>query len=113
VAGAAAPRRPILGTRPTISGSLDVRRDGEFALAWDADRDVQSWEVRIAERPDIRRDYREQETKQVSEPRIELPLGDLPMRVTIVGRSRGGRLVRRAVLAGVTRATWADRWQKR
>jgi hypothetical protein len=35
------------------------------------------------------------------------------MRVTIVGRSRGGRLVRRAVLAGVTRATWADRWQKR
>jgi hypothetical protein len=113
VARAAAPRRPILGTRPTISGSLDVRRDGEFALAWDADRDVHSWEVRIAERPDIRRDYREQETKQVSEPRIELPLGDLPMRVTIVGRSRGGRLVRRAVLAGVTRATWADRWQKR
>jgi hypothetical protein len=106
------PRR-VLGTRPTISGSLDLRRDGEYALAWDADRDVLAWEVRIAERPDVRRDYRERETAEIGETRVELPLGDLPMRVTVVGRGRGGRLVRRAVLAGVTRETWGDRWQKR
>jgi hypothetical protein len=109
----AAPPRRILGTRPTISGSVELRREGEFVLAWDADADVQSWEVRIAERPDVRRDYHERETRRPAEPRVELPLGDLPMRVTVVGRGRGGRLVRRAVLTGVTRETWADRWQKR
>ena len=108
-----APRRRLLGTRPTITGSLDLRRQGDFVLAWDAHRDVEAWEVRIAERPDVRRDYRDRETKAVAETKVELPLGDLPMRVTVVGRGRGGRLVRRAVLAGVTRETWADRWQKR
>jgi hypothetical protein len=111
----AAPARRVLGTRPTLSGSLDVRRDGEYALAWDADPEVHGWEVRIAERPEVRRDYRELETREPArdETRVELPLGDLPMRVHVVGRGRGGRLVRRAILTGVTRETWHDRWQRR
>ena len=33
--------------------------------------------------------------------------------VTVVGRSRNGRLVRRAVISGLTRDNWHDRWQKR
>jgi hypothetical protein len=106
------PRR-VLGTRPTISGSLDLRRGGEHVLVWEPDPDVHVWEVRIAERPDLRRDYRDRQTTELDEARVELPLGDLPMRVTVVGRGRGGRLVRRAVLAGVTRETWDDRWQRR
>jgi hypothetical protein len=111
-AASPAPRR-ILGTRPTVTGSLDLRREGDYVLAWDADREVQAWEVRIAERPDVRRDYAEREAHEVADTRIELPLADLPMRVTVVGRGRGGRLVRRGVLTGVTRETWRDRWQKR
>jgi len=104
-----------LRTRPTISGSLDVRREGEFVLAWPADRDVLSWEVRIAERPDIRRDYATRDERELaaSVTKLELPLGDTPMRVHVVGRGRGGRLVRRAILTGVTRETWNDRWQRR
>lgn len=111
-----APRpAPVLRTRPTISGSLELRREREFVLAWSADRDVGTWEVRIAERPDVRSDYVVLEERELPGPtsELELPLGDLPMRVHVVGRGRGGRLVRRAVLTGVTRATWRDRWQRR
>ena len=104
-----------LRTRPTISGSLDVRRERDFVLAWPADRDVLAWEVRIAERPDIRRDYvaRDERELAANVTELELPLGESPMRVHVVGRGRGGRLVRRAVLTGVTRETWNDRWQRR
>lgn len=105
----------VLATRPTISGALDVRRAREFVLEWNLARDVASWEVRIAERPDIRRDYEEREERELpgSATELELPLGDSPMRVRIVGRDARGRLVRRAVLTGVTRETWATRWQRR
>jgi hypothetical protein len=108
------PARP-LRTRPTISGALDVRRAREFVLAWDRDRAVASWEVRIAERPDVRRDYVEREPLELpaDATELELPLGDNPLRVRIVGRDARGRLVRRALVAGLTRDTWADRWQRR
>ncbi|MFL5953573.1 MAG: hypothetical protein ACJ76I_05650 [Gaiellaceae bacterium] len=104
-----------LRTRPTISGSLDIRREREFVLAWRAEREVASWEVRIAERPDIRSDYAVREERELpgDATELELPLGELPMRVHVVGRGRGGRLVRRAILTGVTRETWNDRWQRR
>ena len=111
---AARPGR-VLATRPTISGALDVRRGSDFTLEWNLARDVASWEVRIAERPDIRRDYVERDERELpgTATELELPLGDNPMRVRIVGRDARGRLVRRAVLTGVTRATWNDRWQRR
>jgi hypothetical protein len=113
----AQPARPgrVLATRPTISGALDVRRGRDFVLEWSAARDVASWEVRIAERPDIRRDYVERDQHELpgGATELELTLGDNPMRVRIVGRDPRGRLVRRAVLTGVTRETWNDRWQRR
>lgn len=116
-APAAAPARPgrVLATRPTISGALDVRRGRDFVLRWSAARDVASWEVRIAERPDVRRDYVEREQRELpgGATELELPLGESPMRVRIVGRDARGRLVRRAVLTGVTRETWNSRWQRR
>jgi hypothetical protein len=71
--------------------------------------------VRIAERPDIRRDYVARDERELAADvtELELPLGETPTRVHVVGRGRGGRLVRRAILTGVTRETWNDRWQRR
>jgi hypothetical protein len=111
----AARRGRVLATRPTISGALDVRRGRDYVLQWNAARDVSSWEVRIAERPDVRRDYVEREERELSgsATEVELPLGDNPMRVRILGKDARGRLVRRALLTGVTRETWNMRWQKR
>jgi hypothetical protein len=113
-----APRRPlVLRTKPTITGTLDVRRaegDG-FRLAWDAVPAVTEWEVRFSERRDVRSDYVERETLVLAagETSVEVPLGDTIVRVNILGRGRGGRLQRRALISGLTREGWRDRWQRR
>ena len=107
-------RQALLRTKPTITGNMDVRRDGQ-SLAWHPERAVTAWELRISEKPDPRGDYVLKEAGELpgETTRIELPLGDVPLRVHLLGRDRGGRLVRRAILSGVTRETWADRWQRR
>ena len=109
-------RRPAaLRTKPTISGTLDVRRAQEgFRLVWDPVAAVTEWEVRLSERPDARSDYVERETLVLGarETSVEVPLGERPLRVTILGRGRG-RLQRRALISGLTRDGWRDRWQRR
>jgi hypothetical protein len=115
--GASPLRRPAAPrTRPTITGTLDVRRaegDG-YRLAWDAVPAVNEWEVRFSERPDARSDYvdRAAVTLSAGETSIEVPLGDNPFRVNILGRGRG-RLQRRALISGLTRDGWRERWQRR
>jgi len=105
----------LLRTRPTVNANMEVRRQGAAALEWDAVAAVAGWEVRISERPDVRADYelRDTLTLPAGTTRIELPLGELPLRVHILGRTRDGRLLRRAVISGLTREGWADRWQRR
>jgi hypothetical protein len=115
---AAAPLRKALRARPTLTGNMDVRRQtqGEtFVLSWDAAAGVAQWEVRISERPDARRDYAVRDTLSVpaTETTLELPLGDRSLRVHLLGRSRDGRLLRRAVISGLTREGWDERWQRR
>jgi hypothetical protein len=44
---------------------------------------------------------------------VELPLGDVLLHVNIIGRGRGGRLQRRALISGLTRENWRERWQRR
>ncbi len=119
---APAPRLPrpgtrpgALRTRPTINANMDVRRDGDSALVWDRAHGVVSWEVRFSERPDPRRDYAVRETLTLppETTRVEVPLGALPVRVHLLGRGRDGRLVRRAIVSGLTRAGWHDRWERR
>lgn len=107
-------RSALLRTKPTITGNMDVRRDGE-ALAWRPERAVTAWELRISEKPDPRGDYvvREEGELPGETTRLDLPLSDVPLRVHLLGRDRGGRLVRRTILSGVTRETWGDRWQRR
>ena len=109
-------RRLALRTKPTITGSLDVRRaEGEgYELVWDAVPTVTEWEVRFSERPDLRSGYAERErfVLAAAETSIEVPLGDNPFRVNVLGRGRG-RLQRRALISGLTREGWRERWQRR
>lgn len=114
----ARPLRAALRTRPTLNANMDVRRErreGSFLLAWDAAPAVVGWEVRISERPDLRSEYAVRETRELpaGATSVELPLGDLPLRVHVLGRTRDGRLLRRAVASGLTRDGWDDRWQRR
>jgi hypothetical protein len=119
VAPPPAPEAPLsrapLRTRSTITGNMDVRRGGDATLVWQAERAVASWELRISERPDPRGDYELRESGELpgEATGVELPLGDVPLRVHLLGRNRAGRLVRRAIVSGLTRETWGERWQRR
>jgi hypothetical protein len=97
---------------------MDVRReeyDGNVTLSWDGVRAVADWEVRFSERPDPRGDYVVRETLNLAatETAVEVPLGEHPFRVNILGRSRDGRLLRRALISSLTRETWNERWERR
>ena len=107
--------RAALRTRPTVNANMDVRRSGSSTLVWDPAASVAGWEVRISERPDARGEYVVRETRELpaATTSVELPLADLPLRVHLLGRTRDGRLVRRAVVSGLTRTSWNDRWQRR
>lgn len=107
------PNAKVLRTKPSLSGDLEVRRAGGFRLEWDAVPAVARWEVRISERTDVRRDYALRETVEVAGPSIDLQLDDRPLRVHVLGRTQEGRLVRRAVVSGLTREGWNDRWNRR
>ena len=111
------PGRPLaLRAKPTITGTLDVRRaEGEgYKLVWTAVPAVTEWEVRFSERPNRRSDYAERErfVLAAAETSVELPLGDNPFRVDVLGRGRG-RLQQRALISGLTRAGWRERWRRR
>ena len=118
VAAPAAPRRALLRTRPTITGNIDVsrKRDGEtLLLRWDPVPAVTEWEVRFSERPDPRSDYAviETHTLPAGTTSVEVPLGERTARVHLLGRARDGRLARRLIVAGLTRETWSEKWERR
>jgi hypothetical protein len=108
-------RKTLLRVRPTVTGNMDVRRGDGTTLMWPTERAVTSWELRISTRPDPRGDYEVRETGELpgETTSLDLPLGDEPIRVHLLGRDRGGRLVRRTILSGLTRETWTERWQRR
>ena len=111
-------RQPALRAKPTITGNMDVRRERRsdgFVLEWATEPKVVAWEVRVSERPDVRGDYtvREERSLPGDATSLELPLGDSPLRVHLLGRDRGGRLVRRAIVSALTRDGWGERWERR
>ncbi|HVC88498.1 MAG TPA: hypothetical protein VNC40_13890 [Gaiellaceae bacterium] len=116
---AAARSRPAaLRDRPTITGNMDVRRerDGEaFILRWEGSAGVSVWEVRFSERTGPRGVYavRAELELPATATSVEVPLGAIALRVHLLGRDRGGRLVQRAVMSSLTRESWSERWQRR
>jgi len=108
-------RSTLLRTKVTVSGNMDVTRGDPGTLRWRREPAVVAWELRISARPDPRGDYELRESGELpgEATSVELPLGDAPLRVHLLGRDRAGRLVRRTILSGVTRETWSDRWQRR
>jgi hypothetical protein len=118
-AASARPRgRTAFRAQPTISGNMEVRRvrrDDAVVLSWDAASAVTGWEVRFSERADARSEYvvREALTLPGSATSVELTLGELPLRVHLLGRAGDGRLVRRAIVSALTQDNWNDRWQRR
>lgn len=110
--------RSSLRARPTLTANMDVRRqrNGEdYVLAWDREPGVAEWEIRVAERADARSEYvpLRNVTLAGAATSMELSLGDRTVRVHVLGRARGGKLLRRAMIAGLSRANWGERWQKR
>ena len=109
--------RTAFRAQPTITGNMEVRRarsgDG-VVLSWDAAA-VRGWEVRFSERADARSEYvvRETLTLPGNATSVELALGELPLRVHLLGRANDGRLVRRAIVSALTQDNWNDRWQRR
>ena len=116
VAAPPRPARVAYRAKPTISANMSVRAgaagDG-VALEWPAGAGVRTWEVRLGERRDARSPYVDRETITLDAPRLELPLTDLPQRVSITGRNAAGRIVQRALVSGLTRANWSQKWQQR
>ena len=94
---------------------MDVRRGRESTLVWDPAEAVTGWEVRISERPDPRGDYVVQETRELApgETSARCRSVDQPLRVHVLGRTRDGRLLRRAVISRPDPRNWRDRWQRR
>jgi len=110
--------KPLFRTRPAITGNMDVHRgraSGAFLLEWRREPKVASWEARFSERPDPRGEYvvRQELTLPADATSVELPLGEPLFRVHLLGRDRGGRLISRAIVSGLTRDTWSDRWERR
>lgn len=113
-----APRaaREVYRAKPTIAANMSVRareQGDAVVLEWDAVRGVNAWDARIADRPDARSPYTDRETVNLAAPALELQLDDLPQRVSITGRNAAGRIVQRAVVSGLTRANWRQKWQQR
>lgn len=112
-------RRPVaLRERPTITGNMEVRRDSEgdaFLLRWDAAPGVLQWVVRVSERRDPRGGYvvREEQELPAAATSVEVPLGASALRIHLLGRGRGGKLLRRAVMSPLTPESWGERWQRR
>lgn len=114
----ARPLRSALKTRPMLTANMDVRRQNEGdarLLAWDAAAGVVEWEIRIAERADARSDYVTLSESRIpaEQTSLPLPLGKPALRVHLLGRARDGRLLRRAVISGLSAENWDERWQKR
>ena len=111
-------RRAQPAAKPTLTGNLDVGRelrDDAHVLTWQPDPTVAAWEVRISERADPRSPYEVRDERELpgDATSIDLPVDGGVLRVHVLGRSRAGRLVRRAMISGLGRDNWSTRFERR
>jgi hypothetical protein len=97
---------------------MDVRRDGDSGsatLSWDKAAGVTTWDVRVSRRPSARAAYAAEEERSLpaAETTVSLTLEELPIRVHLLGRGNAGQLLQRALISGLTRDNWNERWQRR
>jgi hypothetical protein len=92
-----------------------ARNGDALTFGWAAEARVASWEVRVSEQRVRGGDYvvRETRTLPSGATGVDVPLGDTPLRVHLLGRGRDGRLLRRALVSGLTRESWDERWERR
>lgn len=104
--------------KPTISGTLEVRRKetgGTVVLSWDPLPAVKTWEVRFSRKTDARGDYESGETVTLPPgvTEVVLPLDEHQLRVNVIGQARDGRPVRRVLVSALTAENWNERWERR
>ncbi|MEI8105541.1 MAG: hypothetical protein WCH31_06835 [Actinomycetes bacterium] len=109
--------RSSLRTKPTITGNMDVRRSesDSTALEWDAVAGIADWEIRFSERPRPGAEYVALETLTLpaATTSVAVPIGENVFRINILGRARDGRPKSRALIAGLTKDSWRDRWERK
>jgi hypothetical protein len=110
-------RRLALQSSATIVGTMAVRKqqvDGGLELSWDTAPAIVEWRLRLARRPDPRRPYvdDDSETLRAGTTSFVIALDEVPRRVQITGRARDGRVMRRAVISGLTRENGGAQWKR-
>jgi hypothetical protein len=118
VAQAGTPRRLAMRQRPTIVANMAVEKqaaEGGLTLTWQPAAGVSEWTVRVEERRDDRSSYEAVETLTLPGPSTAttVSLGERSRRVTLIGRRRDGRVLRRALISALTSDSWREQWQRK
>lgn len=116
-------RDALLTAKVTISGNLLVEKrvgapapgDGAtpLTLTWKLPPAAQEVVVQVEERPDPRGDYGAVSTESLGTATTwTVQLGDTPTRLVVRVDGRGGRVLGRARISGLTAANAASKWQR-
>ena len=120
-AAATTPARPsardsLLTSRVTISGTLIVEKriaGSELTLSWKLPPAAQDVVVQVDERPDPRSDYAVVATESLGAATSwTVQLGEATTRLVLRVDGRGGRVLGRARISGLTAANAASKWQR-
>jgi hypothetical protein len=114
----APPPKLAMRQRPTIVANMAVEKqeaDGGLTLSWQPVPGVGEWTVRVEERRDDRSSYEAVETLTLPGPTTAttVTLGERSRRVTLIGRRRDGRVLRRALISALTAESWREQWQRK
>jgi hypothetical protein len=113
-------RDALLTAKVTISGNLLVEKRVETAadgatlrLSWKLPPAAQDVVVQVEERPDPRGDYGVIATESLGVATSwTVQIGETPTRLVVRVDGRGGRVLGRARISGLTAANAASKWQR-
>ena len=109
-------RDSLLTPRVTISGTLIVEKrvaGSELTLGWKLPPAAQEVVVQVEERPDPRSDYAVVATESLgAATEWTVQVGETTTRLVVRVDGRGGRVLGRARISGLTAANAASKWQR-